>query len=304
MYRYAIAEEALLMREDALGIEVTDPRLARLCRLGTIDPQHGPGAAAAAPAAIEVCLEAPLPPHGALLVTTRPDLDSIGAMALLTLRSRGRVPDAALRGRASRIAAIDRFDRGPWPGRRPQPETADDIAADGIGAEMGALAAAASERQTPLAERVATLGAWLVDGSPPRRHADAAQRRAEALLSSLREEETRVWLAADERIAVVVSPVPGALGLAYRLAPVVTALNPDHRFAEGESGAKYTIACWAEGDADFDVAAARLAALEPGWGGQRRIRGSPQDQPSALLLETVVQAVAASLPAGDEGNPP
>lgn len=83
IYRFAslcphlrgVGNEALL-GPMTLGIEVTVPALAARCGLRNIDPQHTGGDPQHA--AIEVCLEAPLPPDGATLVTIRPDLDSVG----------------------------------------------------------------------------------------------------------------------------------------------------------------------------------------------------------------------------------
>ena len=66
-----------------LGIKVTEPSLAARCGLGNIDSQHGPKAPSDAPTAIKAALDWPLPPASALLVTIRPDLDSLDVMAVL-----------------------------------------------------------------------------------------------------------------------------------------------------------------------------------------------------------------------------
>ncbi len=76
-----------LLGECALGIEVTVPTFASRCGLGNLDPQHGEKKESSA---IEQALTfSPLPPDGTCLVTIRPDKDSFGAMAVLTLRARG-----------------------------------------------------------------------------------------------------------------------------------------------------------------------------------------------------------------------
>lgn len=74
---------------DTLGIEVTSPILALRCGLGNIDPQHKIGGDSSA---IEVAFSHKcMPPkEGSKLVTIRPDKDSIGAMAVLTLKAQGR----------------------------------------------------------------------------------------------------------------------------------------------------------------------------------------------------------------------
>jgi len=279
-----------------LGVEVTDRFAAARCGLGIIDPQHALGARADAPAAIEACLDVSVPPKGARIVTIRPDLDSVGAMALLSLRSDGRPLSEALRDRVRRIAAVDRFDRGPWPGVQETPATVEALLAEGIGAEMSALAAAVSDRTEALGDRVQIARHWLETGATPAIYAEAARLRATRLVRSLTTGATRVEPWADGRIGVAISLEPGILSLAYRLAPVVVALNPAYSFPRGTRGRKYTVARWAEGDADLDLAAASLAVQEPGWGGQRGIKGSPQERPSRLLLEYVIEATEAGLP--------
>ncbi len=83
-----------LLGESTLGIEVIKSSLAERCGLGNIDPQHGDGYNSSA---IEEALTfSPLPPDGACFVTVRPDRDSLGAMAVLTLRAEEKTIDAKL----------------------------------------------------------------------------------------------------------------------------------------------------------------------------------------------------------------
>ena len=123
-YRFAVlipakdaVEQGGILGPQTLGIEVTVPVLAAACALGNIDPQHTAGGDGRA--AIEAALAWPLPDPGSTLVTVRPDLDSVGAMAVLTMRAAGRPIGDAARARFDEIARADRHDRGPWPGPRP-----------------------------------------------------------------------------------------------------------------------------------------------------------------------------------------
>lgn len=277
-----------------LGVEMTDPALAALCALGNIDPQHAPGAGPAAPCAAAAALSHPLPPPGARLATQRPDLDSVCAMALLAMRARGVAPGKAMRERVRRVDRIDSFRMGPWPGPRPLPETAAGILAEGGGADLAAMAAAAMDRRHGLAERVALAETWLRTGAPPAAWAGAAQTRAQRLADSLARGGTSVRATAYPAVAAVVSRERGALALGYRLAPVVVALNPAFRFPGGAEGCKYTVARYAPGHADLDAAAAALARREPGWGGQAGIKGSPQDRGSRLALDEVIAVAGAA----------
>ena len=135
---------------NALGIEVTDPSLAGMCGRGNIDPQHGPSSTPASPAAIEVCFDCSLPPKGTRLLTIRPDLDSVGGMAVLLLRAQGIKPDAKMRARIARIAEADRFSRGPWPGPRELPGTVEEIFEDGNGLDLTAMTLCISDRDLQL----------------------------------------------------------------------------------------------------------------------------------------------------------
>jgi len=267
-----------------------------------IDPQHGAASEPDAETAIEAACSATVPPAGSRLITIRADLDAIGAMAVLAHRHASLLIDAEMGERIARIALLDKFDLGEWPGARPLPRTPDDIQTDGAGVELAAMAAAVSDRTVSTAERVTAMRTWLRSGTVPASHAHAAQQQAARLMRSLKLGATRVEADATDRVAIVVSIEPGALRLGYRLAPVVVALNPAHRFADGARGRKFTLARWAEGDADLDSAVGNLASDESGWGGQRGIKGSPQDRPSQLDLSKVVAAVRSSLPEGIGGR--
>lgn len=298
-YRYALVDLSELDRQpmpDTLGIEVTEPSTASCCGLGNIDPQHGSGIVSAVPAAIEVCLDYPLPPEGTQLLTVRPDLDALGAMAVLLIRASGLSLHSQLRDRVARIAAADRFDYGPWPGPRALPRTVDEVLEDGNGEALAVLAACVFDATPSLGVRVAAVARWLMEGCLPQNYRTKLRRNANSLLLSLNLGATRVAPSAGGQIATVVSVEPGTLRLGYCLAPVVVALNPAFQFHFGEAGRKYTLARWAEGDADLDHAVALISKLESGWGGQRGIKGSSQRGPSRLPMERIVKAVAAVLP--------
>jgi len=294
MFRYGVISPRARLATDfdakALGIEVTDPLAAACCGLGNIDPQHRQPDVVSAPAAIEVCADTTLPPAGARLVTIRPDLDALGAMAVLTLRAEGQAPGATMRARIRRVAEMDRFAHGPWPGPRPLPRTAGELFTSADDAELVPLAVAVADPGLPLAQRVALVERWLRDGAIPAASLHACRRHAETLVASLLTGRTR-FLPRLPTVATIVSEQPGALRLAYRRAPIVVAVHPKHRFPDGAIGRKYTIACWSDDVADLEGVGRDIAALEGGWGGHAGIKGSPQDRPSRLPLATIVDVV-------------
>ena len=282
---------------NALGIEMTEPAIACLCGLGNIDPQHGPESTPTSPAAIEACLDEPLPPEGTRLLTVRPDLDSVGGMAVFLLRFRGFEPVGMareMRERIIRVAESDRFAQGPWPGPRELHVTIDEILADGDGADLTAMKLCVSDRnpEISLARKVEDVANWLQSGLVPEIYHNQVYRSVSPLLKSIANKKTVFATHHDGAIASVVSNSSIALRHAYRLAPVVAALNPNFRFASGVRGRKFTIARWDETHADLDIVADHLAQLEEGWGGQPGIKGSPQARPSVLDLEQVIECLS------------
>lgn len=290
-----------LVERPTLGVEVTDPELASACALGNIDPQHAPGAARDDRCAALAATGWALPPAGAALATLRPDLDSIAAMAVLDLRARGIAPDDAMFERINLIDRRDAFRMGAWPGQKPLPRTPDDVSDAEGGGELRAVAAAAGDRSLPLKDRIGLISGWLTTGVALETYDRAADARVRRQLRSLSLGATRIERAAGGDVAIVISLEAGALSFGYRLAPVVVAKNPAFPFPGGAVGAKYTIARYAPQHADLDAAAEALNRIEPGWGGQAGIKGSPQRRGSGLGLDRVVEIVAKSLPQNQRG---
>jgi len=166
-----------------LGIEVTIPAVVAACGLGNVDPQHGHGSgpfvgnvATSAIAAVGTVVDAVLPTSG-VLVTTRPDLDSVGAMALIVLRSLGLWLDGrglvrpTLWRRVMSIAAADAFaPPGEWSPSplptlaNPWPRAGAVDSTEGL-AHLGMICSPRrGDVMLPLAERVAVIACWLLMG--------------------------------------------------------------------------------------------------------------------------------------------
>jgi hypothetical protein len=282
------AAQLHLLGPATLGIEVTQPALAAACGLGNIDPQHRPGGDGRA--AIEAALDWPMPPPGTLLATIRPDLDSIGAMAVLAMRAAGEPIGREARARIDQVARADRHDRGAWPGPRalasrwtePMPLAAPAL----LGADAG----------LGLSERVAGMRRWLATGQTAPRYREKAVAACREMAAALHDGTLRVRPLRGGRIAVVVGERAEALRLGYCLAPVVVALNPAFPpAAGGEPHRKFTVAQYRGGQADFAALRQVLAVLEPGWGGSATILGSPQGTSSHLSICTVIRAVRRTL---------
>lgn len=264
-----------LTATDVLGIEVTIPGLALLCNQGNIDPQHdGTGRTTTA---IEAALTAELPPEGTTLATIRPDLDSIGAMAVLRMRT---VADRIDLRRVQLIADADRFANGPWH-RGALDEAAINWELRGLGAIVG-------DFKIPVEYRVHAVITYLQGGDVS----------TEAIASAKAE-----WTKALEAsvvsqlydLAIVVSPHRFAMEIGYAVAPVVVASNPAMRIAGGEPHLKHTIAQW-PGENKVNMAALlrELQGIEDGWGGNVAggIIGSPQGIASTITTAELAKIVS------------
>ena len=299
-----VANEAIF--EDApagvLGIEVTVPALAARCALGNVDPQHTGGDVNTA--AIEVAVSYPFPPDGTMMVTIRPDLDSVGAMAVLAIRGSkgprelcsdcpgdnpgcntcegsGFVPEPGFGpdfwARLKAVAAADKFVQPPW-----SPEAAcgeRDPQLQGIGAFVW-------DREVQLGAKVAAMAEWLLSGIVPAGYEEKAQTTREQLA---REGDGVTACQVQGGIAIVATPRMGAPAVGYRHRPVVVCEG----LVQGKR--KFSVCQWDGSHADLGAALAELATLEAGWGGSPTIGGSPQGVGSTLTIEQVVEVVANHL---------
>lgn len=282
-----------------LGIEVTVPELAAKCTLGNIDPQHSGGNTGLA--AIEVAFkerENKTLPDGATLVTVRPDLDSVGAMALFSLSAQGRTNECS-EERVLQVAVADKFARGGWPGPKSLPTRGNPWTEESATAELSrplaAIAAAVSDFKIPLDERVATMERWLTTGKEPQQYRTQVEKERLDTIVALETGAITVMTVVEGRVAVVESTHRAGTTIGYSQAPVVVALNPEFRVQGGEPHRKFTVCQFQTGFVNLGAALAELRQLEEGWGGSPTIIGSPQGVGSTLTTEQVVEIVSRHL---------
>jgi hypothetical protein len=274
-----------------LGIEITDALLASLCDLGNIDPQHGHvrGADVEGRAAIEVALGWPLPPPGTSLATIRPDADSIGAMAVLSLRCDGMAFTSGMHERIDLIARSDCFDYGDWASwaaTHPPPQKgATLLALSPHPPEFRVLAAFIGLHPNDLPTSVSMMRDWLLSGLlPPQGEAEKVKSDREAAAAWCAG-QLPVTKLCGGHVAFVQSDYPGAISLGYRHAPIVIA----ERLLGGKR--KITIAQFERGHLDMKALATRLSAIERGWGGSETILGSPQGRSTEMKIEQITDLI-------------
>lgn len=259
-------------------------------------PEGCEGLAVAVPAAaIEAATVAELPPDGTVLATVRPDLDSVGAMAVLVLRKESRYSQKVA-DRAYLVGSFDSFFAGSWPGRKPLPtrgnpwpETSEPSDWCSQFQGLSAMALAVADFKILLETRVAWMAAWLLTGEIPSGYQEKILAERAEMVEAL--ESGAIKVSDLGGISVVESTHRAALALGYCLVPVVVALNPAFRVQGGEPHRKFTVCQYKAGYVDLRQALLRLNELEPGWGGSPTIIGSPQGVGSKLTTEQVVNEI-------------
>jgi hypothetical protein len=274
-----------------LGIEITDALLASLCDLGNIDPQHGHarGPGIAGRAAIDVALHWPLPPPGTTLATIRPDADSIGAMAVLSLRAEGVAFTPEMLDRIGLIVRSDCFDYGDWArwaAAHPPPQKgATLLALSPHPPEYRVLAAFIGLHLDDLPTSVLMMRDWLLTGALPPQGLAEVKKSDRAAAAAWSAGQLSLLPLCDGRVAFVQSDYPGAISLGYRHAPIVIA----ERAPNGKR--KITIAQFERGHLDMKAISAWLNQIEPGWGGSETILGSPQGNATHIAIEQITDLI-------------
>jgi hypothetical protein len=274
-----------------LGIEITDALLASFCDLGNIDPQHGHarGPDVAGRAAIDVALRWPLPPPGATLATIRSDADSIGAMAVLSLRAEGMEFTSEMLDRIDMIVRSDCYDYGDWGSwavAHPPPQKGTTLLAlSPHPTDFRALAAFIGLRSDDLPTSVSMMRDWLLTGALPSQGLAEVEASDHAAAAAWSVGQLPLLALCDGRVAFVQSDYPGAISLGYRHASIVLA----ERALCGKR--KITIAQFERGHLDMKTLSARLNRIEPGWGGSETILGSPQGRASSLEIEKIADLI-------------
>lgn len=289
------ANDKVFATGSVVGIEVTVPALVAKC-VANIDPQHSGDNHELA--AIEVAVTSELPPAGSVLATVRADLDSLGAMAIFSLRSEGFDLAPAM-DRIGLIATSDKFARGGWQGVKSLPTVEhlfdDTTASTETDTRLAPIASAISDFKIAVADRVESLKQWLITGEEPAGYREKFVTERQALAKAIADGTINAKSVADGKIAQVISTHRAATSIGYCLAPVVVALNPTFSFQGSPAHAKFTICQFTPGYVDLKAVLAELAVLEAGWGGSPTIGGSPQGVSSTLTIEQVVEVVAKHL---------
>ncbi len=280
-----------------LGIEVTDIDLEQHCSL-SIDPQHSANNKITS---IEYVfnyqndlLDLIKPFEDIFMVTIKTDVDSIGAMALLTLLLESRFKldgDVILRMKA--IAKSDRHGRVNWRDRKEDYFHFENYNIYGL---PSGLAYMASDHKISTEQKVKNMINYLIHGNFQNMY-----KYNNLVTRNLKRSNkaTEIEVIVPKKLCFVESKHRGAISYGYRYTPVVIAKNQQFVFGKEYTkrfGTKYTIAQYEDSKhIDLDAVRQELLSLEEGWGGSSVIIGSPQGGPSELNDKTLIDIVKKHL---------
>ena len=296
------------------GIKVRIAELADRC-FKKLDPQYLGGNANRAAIEDAVTVEfLPIQPEGLTFATVYTDLDSVGSMAIFSLRAEGEKFESA-KERIAMVANADKFAHGNYPGPKPPPTSMRERWGKGTVAAnssrwLAAIEGAVMDTKVPLDDRVLTMRRWLLTGDEPEYYRKKVERKRHDMVKDLDEKNIKYKTRSDGRIAVVEryhteryrtyqSPYTLATIIGYCLAPVVVALSSVEKMDELEKKIMICICTFEEKFVDIGKALEELNKLETGWGwgwgGFPTLGSSPHDGSSKLTIDEVVTVVEKHL---------
>ncbi len=208
----------------------------------------------------------------------KPDLDSISAAAILNiyLDNPTWIFQEEISERINAIAEYDRHGRNEFPIDIKIPR---------------GLFMYVSGWKNHIDDKINLTKTWILDGTFKgiyKYNRIADKKIKQSLFNS------KIEIIIPEKVVLVKSINRGACGLGYKYAPITIALNPSYRFGINSSrvyGKKWIIAQKNDGYLDMSGVLSNLQTLEPNWGGSPSIIGSPQDKPSKVTKDEIINIV-------------
>jgi hypothetical protein len=291
-----------------VGLEVTEPALQELVDVN-IDPQHS-GEKRTDTSAVDFShknfksvLEKIKEPIA--FVTSKADLDSIGAMAIFTMALEGRTDELSSTGFAARVSLINKFDNYKLEEKRTDKTLEQAIKDTRI---LGGIDTAVKDFKISVLERVKLIEEFLKTGEQPSKYVTEYDNTIEQIIQSCADGTTTIKLH-EKGFTVVESPYMKAFDMGYTQSPLVVACNKkfDPRNT-GTTQVKVTIGQHPSAQLiDFSKLIKDLNAVEPSyvekenqWGGSSTIFGSPVKTGTLLDLEQIIDMVGDLMPTASD----
>jgi len=237
------------------------------------------------------------------LIIEKPDADSVGAAAVISLSIEGKMPwIAGYDGGESvpcpdfraRVMLVNEHDcRADAAAKDWQPELLETQLSRE--APLGAILALVADFKVSIEERVRMMQTWLLTGEEPAAYRTAYDKDVAAIRRSLADGSTEVVVQGgdgDFPFVVVMTSLRAGTRVGYAHAPVVIVTN---------GSGLVTICQHRPGYVDLKKVADGLNRQEPdhggkpGWGGSPTIVGSPKPEGTKLPLVAVTSEVLAHL---------
>jgi hypothetical protein len=289
-----------------IGAEVTDTSLKGLLDQN-IDPQHTDKRidTCATDAAFKqfesIIREAGDRPIA--LVTNKADLDSIGAMAILTMAAENRIEALKTAGVEDRVKDINDYDNFTTTEKWTPKNRAETVHR---GDKVGGINTAVNDNQLTLKARVEMMENYLISGVQPLEYIEKYKDELNQIEQALESKDIMIHVVSAKgyNIAVVKSSYSKGLELGYSEAPIVIAY--DEKFAPNKAitpHLKYTICQYTDQSrVNFIKFAECLNEKDPvvkdsgkKWGGSPNIIGSPQGLSPLLSLDDIQGALIDNL---------
>lgn len=278
-----------------VGVEITEQELTSMFHL-TVDPQHDP-LNKSDMTSLEYAFNNQENIFSIVnqfdkvfLATVKPDMDSIGTMAILSLLLRYKFQlDGDMILRLKAIAKSDRHGRNNWKHRREDYFYFNNHNIHGL---PSGLAYMTSDHKLDMSHKIDNMISYLTHGT-----FENLDKYNDAVAKNLKKstKSTHIDVIIPKKLAMVMSNYRGAVAYGYKSCPVVIARNNNFIFGTGISklqGRKITIAQY-EDNKYVDLTRLKyvLNELEEGWGGSSAIIGSPQDRPCKLDDNSIIELV-------------
>lgn len=278
-----------------IGIEITIPEIAKYCYLN-IDPQHdriesvNMTSVESVFSSKELILNLCKIFKKVLFITIKTDLDSVAAICLLQmyLTNFKFDLDSNLILKFKAIAKSDRHGRVNYSSKIKSDDFFKHPNFNMYGIPLGLIGMVADYKLT-LSKKVQLMMSYLNIGT---------FKNIENYTSYMhyvvrRKIPIDMVVLVPNKLVFVRSNTRGALSRGYMKCPVVIAKNESYKFGIGPNritGSKITIAQYENSQfINLLKLAEELNMAEPGWGGSSCIIGSPQNRPTQLSDETIVQ---------------
>lgn len=276
-----------------LGVEVTDQDLSNNFHIN-IDPQHDPINKSNL-TSIEYTfnyqdeiLSIIENFEKIFIATIKPDMDSIGAMSILTMLLKDEFKiDGDMILRLKAIAKSDRHGRNNWKNRKEDYFHFENYNVHGL---PSGLAYMTSDHKITIDQKVKNMIEYLNHGD-----FKTLDHYNTAVYKNLKKsnKSTNLKTIVPKKLVFVTSNYRGAVAYGYKFASTVIAKNDNFVFGMGSTklyGKKVTIAQY-EDNKFIDLIGLKndLNKLEDGWGGSSVILGSPQDRPTKLDDNTIIE---------------